>query len=316
MSLDGIQGTHFDPSQLSWKQQSESAWVKDALRKGEEEARLKARAAAAPPPPPEPQVSFSDAAQAAFEQQLAARSAEKTAGTAETGEERYAKAQAEGVSLDEWERAGFSETGVTKLQEEIGKFGSSGGSVTATSKHGTVITVTSGTVEPGSAEVRNTLQITRPDGLQLDLELDGDVRINDSADGSLSVYFPSSGKTCVFDAFGAMTVRQDEAGQSGTNGDDILINVKGSLVDGGDGDDTIINLADDAVINGGKGNDTIIVDQAFNASIHGGTGKNSIVVSKSFGSKVDGEEIEDTRTSQSEQKQLRQAIQRYAMRTI
>lgn len=528
MSLDGIQGTHFDPSQLSWKQQSESAWVKDALRKGEEEARLKAQAAAAPPPPPKPQVSFSDAAQAAFEQQLAARSAQKTAGTAETGVERYAKAQAEGVSLDEWERAGFSETGVTKLQEEIGKFGSSGGSVTATSKHGTVITVTSGTVEPGSADIRNTLKITRPDGLQLDLELDGDVRINDSEDGSLSVYFPSSGKTCVFDASGAMTVRQDEAGQSGTNGDDILINVKGSLVDGGDGDDTIINLADDAVINGGTGNDTIfagrvkgntittgegndrllggilrdsridmgegdniisagavhggsvrlgdgnnsidvggfrgsthnsedmkiildnaldvrlgngnntvrvgnmstyadlhigdgdniirlndltenssvrvgdgkntysgmnvsresnvslgnggntigltgsismggasvnsgsgddtfdvafisngildagggngtihvqhlwgngivrggdgddtiIVDQAFNASIHGGTGKNSIVVSKSFGSKVDGEEIADTRTSPSEQKQLRQAIQRYAMRTI
>lgn len=62
MSLDGIQGTHFDPSQLSWKQHSESAWVKDALRKGEEEARLKAQAAAAPPPPPKPQVSFSDAA--------------------------------------------------------------------------------------------------------------------------------------------------------------------------------------------------------------------------------------------------------------
>lgn len=528
MSLDGIQGTHFDPSQLSWKQQSESAWVKDALRKGEEEARLKAQAAAAPPPPPKPQVSFSDAAQAAFEQQLAARSAEKTAGTAETGEERYAKAQAEGVSLDEWERAEFSGIPLTELQEKTAKFGGSGGSLTATSKHGTVVTVTSGRADLSSADIRNTLKITRPDGLQLDLELDGDVRINDSEDGSLSVYFPSSGKTCVFDASGAMTVRQDEAGQSGTNGDDILINVKGSLVDGGDGDDTIINLADDAVINGGKGDDTIfanrvkgntidagegndrllggairdssidmgegnntiavssinggsvrlgdgdntlnvggfggsthnsedmktildnaldvrlgngnntvrvrnvtthanlhigdgdnsiriydvtqnssvragdgkntysgmnvsressvsfgnggntigltgsismggasvnsgsgddtfdvafisngildagggndtihvqhlwgngivrggdgddtiIVDQAFNASIHGGTGKNSIVVSKSFGSKVDGEEIADTRTSPSEQKQLRQAIQRYAMRTI
>lgn len=294
MSLDGIQGTHFDPSQLSWKQQSESAWVKDALRKGEEEARLKAQAAAAPPPPPKPQVSFSDAAQAAFEQQLAARSAQKTAGTAETGVERYAKAQAEGVSLDEWERAGFSETGVTKLQEEIGKFGSSGGSVTATSKHGTVITVTSGTVEPGSADIRNTLKITRPDGLQLDLELDGDVRINDSEDGSLSVYFPSSGKTCVFDASGAMTVRQDEADQSGTNGDDILINVKGSLVDGGDGDDTIINLADDAVINGGTGNDTIFAGRVKGNTITTGEGNDRLLGGILRDSRIDMGEGDNT----------------------
>lgn len=277
MSLDGIQGTHFDPSQLSWKQQSESAWVKDALRKGEEEARLKAQAAAAPPPPPKPQVSFSDAAQAAFEQQLAARSAQKTAGTSETGAERYAKAKAEGVSLDEWERAEFSGIPLTDLQEKTAKFGGSGGSLTATSKNGTVVTVTSGRADLSSADIRNTLKITRPDGLQLDLELDGDVRINDSEDGSLSVYFPSSGKTCVFDASGAMTVRQDEAGQSGTNGDDILINVKGSLVDGGDGDDTIINLADDAVINGGTGDDTIFANRVKGNTIDAGEGNDRLL---------------------------------------
>lgn len=94
--------------------------------------------------------------------------------------------------------------------------------------------------------------------------------------------------------------------------------VNNGILDASGGNDTIHvqHLWCNSIVRGGDGDDTIIVDQAFNASIHGGTGKNSIVVSKRFGSKVDGEEIADTRTSPSEQKQLRQTIQRYAMRTI
>lgn len=175
------------------------------------------------------------------------------------------------------EKIGFSEVKASELRKEAATFGIANGRITATSKHGTVVTVTSGATSPGSADIRNTLKIIRPDGLQLDLELDGDVRINDSEDGSLPVYFPSSGKTCVFDASGAMTVRQDEAGQSGTTEDDIIINVKGSLVDGGDGDNTIINLADDAVINGGKGDDTIFANRVKGNTIDAGEGNDRLL---------------------------------------
>jgi hypothetical protein len=62
----------------------------------------------------------------------------------------------------------------------------------------------------------------------------------------------------VYDKDGGKSVVEGQAGASGTAGDDILINRFGSIVDGGDGDDIIVNFASDATILGGNGNDTIL----------------------------------------------------------
>lgn len=144
------------------------------------------------------------------------------------------------------------------------------GKVSTTSTQGTIVTVST----PSASAYE--LQITRKDGLQLTFEARDDMRINDLEDGSLSVYFPASGQTCLFDASGAMSVLQGETGQSGTGSDDIIINVKGTKVDGGDGNDTVFNFADNAAITTGEGDDAVFTTAQNSLTIDTGNGNDRL----------------------------------------
>lgn len=144
------------------------------------------------------------------------------------------------------------------------------GKVSTTSSQGTIVTVST----PSASAYE--LKITRKDGLQLTFEARDDMRINDLEDGSLSVYFPASGQTCLFDASGAMSVLQGETGQSGTSSDDIIINVKGTKVDGGDGNDTVFNFADNATITTGEGDDAVFTTAENSLTIDTGNGNDRL----------------------------------------
>lgn len=154
-----------------------------------------------------------------------------------------------------------------------------GEGVTTTSPHGTVVNVAripaseSGEISPYTA------QVTRKDGLQITFELTGNVRVNDRDDGSLAILFADTGETHVYSPDGTKSILQGEAGSfAGTEGNDIFINLNATSVDGGEGDDTIINFADNASLNGGNGNDTIILGRevAGNA-IDTGEGNDSLL---------------------------------------
>lgn len=136
-----------------------------------------------------------------------------------------------------------------------------GGGLSVTSKQGTDIRVQRASTEKdGQASDIYLAGVTRSNGVQYSFEFNENVRINDSEDGTLTVYYADSGETHTFDAQGTRTITQGKAGSlSGTDGDDILINLNGNSVDGGSGDDTIINFADDAELNGGDGNDTVLL---------------------------------------------------------
>lgn len=147
---------------------------------------------------------------------------------------------------------------------------------TTVSARGTVIGL--GCVKLGSSE-NNTIQITRNDGFQLNLELNDNLRINDLEDGGLAVYYASSGVTRIFDAEGKESIVQGETNALGTAGDDIIINRSGTHIDGGDGDDIIINFANNVDIQGGDGNDKIFLMSGTteNVTINGGAGDDTII---------------------------------------
>lgn len=136
-----------------------------------------------------------------------------------------------------------------------------GGGLSVTSKQGSEIRVQRASAEKdGQTSDIYLAGVTRSNGVQFNFEFNENVRINDSEDGTLTVYYADSGETHTFDAQGTRTITQGKAGSlSGTDVDDILVNLNGSSVDGGNGDDTIINFADDAELNGGDGNDTVLL---------------------------------------------------------
>ncbi|WP_027178139.1 hypothetical protein [Maridesulfovibrio bastinii] len=102
--------------------------------------------------------------------------------------------------------------------------------------------------------------VTTVSGLQFDLEISDDARITDTDDGGVSVTFRGSGEVHIYDASGNKTVRKDSTDTfTGTDRDDIFINLRGSEVDGGAGNDSIINFADNATLRGGDGDDEIIL---------------------------------------------------------
>lgn len=155
----------------------------------------------------------------------------------------------------------------------------SASSTTVTEK-GTVIGISSiEAVNTFSGEMKPyNLQITRKDGLQLNLDLSEDIRVNDLEDGGLAVHYAQSGLTRIFGADGSETQTREEGGElKGTVGKDVLINKHSASVDAGDGDDIIINLRDNTKITAGDGNDKIInMGYTRNVDINSGSGDNAI----------------------------------------
>ncbi|MDR1125844.1 MAG: hypothetical protein LBM64_07265 [Deltaproteobacteria bacterium] len=158
------------------------------------------------------------------------------------------------------------------------------GSFTTTSKQGTVIGVSNllPQQDAGNAILNEvmalTVQITRQDGFQLNLPFAENMRVNDLADGSLAIYFAQSGLTKIYDTAGHETIFTGLTESSlGTGQDDIILNLNSVLVDGGDGDDIIINLAKQAAILGGSGNDRLIAPgKTEGLTLDGGAGDDTI----------------------------------------
>lgn len=161
---------------------------------------------------------------------------------------------------------------------ELKKAHYEGHTSTCISAQGTIIGVDRISEHPGKNE-KNTIQITRKDGFQINLELNDDLRINDLDDGSLSIYYASTGISRIFDAEGKETTIQGEKNVLGTSGDDIIINTFSKRVEAGDGDDTIINFGDNVEILGGAGDDNIFLHSytTNGVNIDGGAGNDVIV---------------------------------------
>ncbi|MDR2694986.1 MAG: hypothetical protein LBC79_01215 [Deltaproteobacteria bacterium] len=230
-------------------------------------------------------VTISDAGKMLAEQIAALRDEQAKAVSAE---ERYAAAQSFGIS--DYAAAVEKNPKLAGLGEDDP--GKASQAINVTSKQGTIVTVASivagGELPDAERAGGYTAQITRRDGLQINLALNEDIRVNDLEDGGLAVYFAQSGISHMYDASGNKSVLEGQGGElAGTAGDDILINRFGSFVDASDGDDTIINLAHNATILGGKGDDAILVPVlATGLSLDGGAGNDLIVAQGLTGSTV------------------------------
>lgn len=174
-----------------------------------------------------------------------------------------------------------------------------------TTKNGSVIGVYTA---PLNAENTYTpyVQITQQSGLQVQLVLSENMKIQEHEDGSLSVFYGDSHKKIHFQQDGTSTSYIDEEDSfEGTSGDDILININASSVDGKEGDDIIFNLTDNVTIQGGEGNDTILIPgKVSNNTIDSGTGNDAVYAGKVFDSNINvGEDdnklyIQETTRSQ------------------
>lgn len=158
--------------------------------------------------------------------------------------------------------------------------------LSAESKRGTNVTVTrvQGQTEennvPDAAPARDAyyMNITRVNGSQINYSFTDNARINENEDGSMYVYFSATNKTHIYDASGNMTEVDGDILSGDNSGDDIFVNTTGSFVDAGDGDDVIINWADDASILGGSGNDTVILgENARRNTVDTGSGNDTVI---------------------------------------
>ena len=147
-------------------------------------------------------------------------------------------------------------------------------------KKGTIINVSHvGSDRPDQLDTfGHAVQITRANGLQINLELTDDLRINELEDGGLAIYFASTGLTKHYSADGIESIIENDTALLGTDGDDIIINKYGNQINSGDGDDIIFNFANNAAINAGAGNDKIIIGNPEASGIQIDTGDGRDVV--------------------------------------
>lgn len=160
----------------------------------------------------------------------------------------------------------------------------------ATTKNGTIVSVTQMCSLLGShmQDVGGqAVQVTRTNGLQINIELTDDLRINELEDGGLSVYFSSSGITKHYAVDGTESIIEDDEKSLGSGLDDIIINKYGKEINSGDGDDIIFNFANNAIINSGSGDDKILICNSEASGINIDTGDgNDVVAGYSIDSSV------------------------------
>lgn len=150
----------------------------------------------------------------------------------------------------------------------------------AKTKNGTIINVSQTAADLGDMgdSYGQAIQITRSNGLQVNLELTDDLRINELEDCGIAIYFASTGITKHYSVDGVESIIEDVSNLLGTDGDDIIINKYGNQINSGDGDDIIFNFANDTVINAGAGNDKIIICNPEASGLQIDTGDGSDVV--------------------------------------
>lgn len=150
----------------------------------------------------------------------------------------------------------------------------------AQTKNGTIINIshTASVLDDMHPSYGQAIQITRTNGLQINLELTDDLRINELEDGGLAIYFASTGITKHYSVDGVESIIEDVSNLLRTDGDDIIINKYGNQINSGDGDDIIFNFNNNTVINAGAGNDKIIIYNPEASGLQIDTGDGSDVV--------------------------------------
>ena len=160
----------------------------------------------------------------------------------------------------------------------------------ATTKNGTIVSVTQmcSLLGPHMQDVAGrAVQVTRANGLQINIELTDDLRINELEDGGLSVYFASSGVRKHYAVDGTESIIEDDEKSLGSGLDDIIINKYGKEINSGDGDDIIFNFANNAIINSGSGDDRILICNSEASGINIDTGDgNDVIAGYSIDSSV------------------------------
>lgn len=161
------------------------------------------------------------------------------------------------------------------LLQEFGSTHSETGLQTTT-KNGTIVGVYSAPQHSKDTHTKY-VQITQKSGMQIQMVINGNMRINEAKDGSISILFEDEHKKMIYSPDGSVEEYADSDSSSGTSGDDIIINVNGTSIDGKEGDDILFNLADNATISGGDGNDTILLpSKVKNNTIDTGSGNDTV----------------------------------------
>lgn len=154
----------------------------------------------------------------------------------------------------------------------------SNGLSTVTSNDGKKVTIS-------SLIQGNNIELLLPNGNKIVAkDINTDVRFSTQQNGE--IVMATRFKTITFDAQGNK-IREGEGDEPllGTDSDDIIINFYGSNIDGGDGNDLIINFAAQSTITGGTGNDKVIIANSIANStgsilnIDLGDGDDSLIIS-------------------------------------
>lgn len=183
-------------------------------------------------------------------------------------------------SIDQIKQNGFDSAHAGKVQKT--QFGADGVTVAtetlgASTQQGTAVSVTRTPSKNDTGEVSNSysLSLTNKNGVNLDLNFMGNVSITEEDDGATSIYFSATNKTQRYDATGAMT--ETEGNALNQNANSVIINVSGSEVSTGAGDDIILNFADNAIITTGDGNDTVYLSElSQGTTINAGAGDDTV----------------------------------------
>jgi hypothetical protein len=134
--------------------------------------------------------------------------------------------------------------------------------------------------EDGSA--RATVTATRTNGQSITFETGDNVRLNERGDGTLAVTFAETGETLLYAVDGSVTREAGDPGLlHGTDGDDVLLQIRSnSVMDAGAGNDVILVLGRNCAIEGGDGNDHIILGKGTDGSrmtVYGGNGNDMLL---------------------------------------
>lgn len=211
--------------------------------------------------------------------------------------DQYEQAHSKGITLDTMKKGCIENIligeGRSKYPETSRSLGNWGSSYTdfglqTTTKNDTVIGIYSEAhMDKGS--YTPYVQITQKSGMQIQIVLTENMRINEADNGNVTVLYGDSHKKITYSPDGNIVETIDtEDSIVGTTGDDIIINLNGSFVDGKEGDDSIFNLADNVTILGGSGNDSIFVPGTIaNATIDTGEGNDTVAGDRINNSSID-----------------------------
>lgn len=118
------------------------------------------------------------------------------------------------------------------------------------------------------------LTSTRKDGTVVSFDITENARLLELKDGGFAVTLTDSGKRFVVNPDGSIRNGEDAEFEGA---DEIFVNLTGSTVDGGDGNDIILNFANNATIKGGSGNDTIVLASGqSNLTVDAGEGNDTL----------------------------------------